>query len=100
TGDSGVGKSSLCRAGVVPAVLDGDLGGSWQAVTIVPGPRPLTALMSAIGEPALVAPLLDTPAVLPRELRRHAGDRGLIVFVDQLEELITLGDPEEVAAID
>ena len=26
TGDSGVGKSSLCRAGVLPAVLEGALG--------------------------------------------------------------------------
>src|SRR5262249_21734226 len=88
TGDSGVGKSSLCRAGVVPAVLEGELGevaGAWQALTIVPGLRPLTTLMSAIGEAALVPRLRETPAVLPRELRRYAGDRGLIVFVDQLE---------------
>jgi formylglycine-generating enzyme required for sulfatase activity len=102
TGESGVGKSSLCRAGVIPAVLDGDLepGRSWQSLTIVPGQRPLTALMSAIGEAALVPTLRETPAILPRELRRYAGDRGLIVFIDQLEELITLGVPEEVAAID
>ncbi|HET7504566.1 MAG TPA: protein kinase [Kofleriaceae bacterium] len=100
TGDSGVGKSSLCRAGVVPAVVDGELGGPWRAITMVPGPRPLTALATALGEPGLVAQVREAPAVLVRELRRHAGDHGLIVFIDQLEELITLGDPGEVAALD
>jgi formylglycine-generating enzyme required for sulfatase activity len=100
TGDSGVGKSSLCRAGVVPAVVDGELGGAWQALTVVPGRHPLAALASAVGDPALAARLHEAPALLARELRRYAGDRGLIVFIDQLEELITLGDPGEVAALD
>jgi len=100
TGDSGVGKSSLCRAGVMPAVVEGELGGAWQALAVVPGARPLTALASAIGDPALVRRLRESPALLTREMRRHAGDRGLIVFIDQLEELITLGEPGEVAAID
>jgi formylglycine-generating enzyme required for sulfatase activity len=100
TGDSGVGKSSLCRAGVVPAVVDGELGGTWQAFAIVPGHRPLTALASALGDPALVPRLRETPSLLARELRRRAGDGGLIVFIDQLEELITLGDAGEVAALD
>lgn len=100
TGDSGVGKSSLCRAGVVPAVVDGDLGGTWRSLSIVPGPRPLTALASAVGDPALVALVRDNPGLLPRELLRHAGAHSLILFVDQLEELITLGDPAEVAALD
>jgi formylglycine-generating enzyme required for sulfatase activity len=100
TGDSGVGKSSLCRAGVVPAVIDGELGDAWQVVSIVPGQHPLTALATALDDFALVPRLLESPALLTRELRRHAGDRGLLVFIDQLEELITLGDPGEVAALD
>jgi formylglycine-generating enzyme required for sulfatase activity len=100
TGDSGVGKSSLCRAGVVPAVVDGALGGAWRSLTIVPGRRPLSALASAIGDPELAARLRESPALFGRELRRHAAGAGLIVFLDQLEELVTLGDPAEVAALD
>jgi len=100
TGDSGVGKSSLCRAGVVPAVVDGELGGAWDAVAIVPGQRPLTALAAALDDLSLVPRLLDNPGLLAREMRRIADDRGLIVFIDQLEELITQGDPSEVAALD
>ena len=101
-GDSGVGKSSLCRAGVVPAVLDGALGGgrAWRAITVVPGRRPLTALAAALGDPALAGRVLAEPELLGRELHHRAGRDGLILFVDQLEELVTVGDAAEVAALD
>jgi serine/threonine protein kinase len=50
TGDSGSGKSSLCRAGVVPAIASGGLddGAAWSVVQLVPGHRPLTALTSLL----------------------------------------------------
>ena len=101
-GDSGVGKSSLCRAGVVPAVVDGALGGgrAWRAVTMVPGRRPLHALATALDAPELAARVLAEPELLGRELHHRAGNDGLILFVDQLEELVTVGDPDEVAAFD
>ena len=101
-GDSGVGKSSLCRAGVVPAVLDGALGPgrTWRAVTLVPGRRPLTALAAALEDPELAGRILAEPELLGRELHRRAGRDGLILFIDQLEELVTVGDPAEVAAFD
>ena len=101
-GDSGVGKSSLLRAGVVPAVLDGALGTNrpWAAFTLTPGRKPLTALATALDTPELVARVLADPEVLARELRLRAADRDIIVLIDQLEELVTLGDPDEVAALD
>jgi len=101
-GDSGVGKSSLIRAGVVPAVLDGALGGgrTWRALTMVPGRRPLAALAAALDDPGLAARVQAEPELLARELHRRAGNDGLILFVDQLEELVTVGDPDEVAAFD
>ncbi|TMQ14131.1 MAG: hypothetical protein E6J91_16315 [Deltaproteobacteria bacterium] len=101
-GDSGVGKSSLCRAGVVPAVVDGALGGgrSWRALTLVPGRRPLAALAAALEDPALAARIAAEPEALGRELHHRAGRDGLILFVDQLEELVTVGEPGEVAAFD
>jgi formylglycine-generating enzyme required for sulfatase activity len=102
TGDSGVGKSSLLRAGVVPAVLDGALGGgrSWQSITMVPGRRPLLALATALGDPSMVERVLADPEALPRELHRRAGSGGVLLFVDQMEELVTVGDRAEVAALD
>jgi eukaryotic-like serine/threonine-protein kinase len=102
TGDSGVGKSSLCRAGVIPAILEGALGGgrSYEALTMVPGRRPLAALAAALGDPSMAARVLEDPEALPRELHRRAGDKGIVLFVDQMEELATVGDPAEVAALD
>jgi eukaryotic-like serine/threonine-protein kinase len=101
-GDSGVGKSSLCRAGVVPAVLDGALGGgrSWRTLTVVPGRRPLASLAAALDDPELAGRVLAEPELLARELHRRAGSDGLVLFVDQMEELVTVGEPDEVAAFD
>jgi eukaryotic-like serine/threonine-protein kinase len=94
TGDSGVGKSSLCRAGVLPAMVD---GGGWSVVSLVPGQRPVAALASqladalALDEDVLATTIRERPATLARELRRALGpERGLVIFVDQLEELATL----------
>jgi formylglycine-generating enzyme required for sulfatase activity len=101
-GDSGVGKSSLCRAGVIPAVVDGALGSgrTWRALTVVPGRRPLAALAQTFDDPELAGRVLAEPELLARELHRRAGNDGLILFVDQMEELVTVGDPAEVAAFD
>jgi formylglycine-generating enzyme required for sulfatase activity/predicted Ser/Thr protein kinase len=100
-GDSGVGKSSLCRAAVLPWVADGGLGGTtpWKSVRLVPGTRPMHTLITSLAavldldEERLEA-LADQPAALVRELRR-AAPAGFIVFVDQLEELVALSDRAE-----
>src|SRR5690606_28670127 len=97
-GDSGVGKSSLCRAGVLPAVSEPPGGGgrSWGSLTMMPGRRPLQTLVSALGshfslkEEALRTLLLGEPDGLVRLLARRQGkDHGFILFIDQLEELVT-----------
>ena len=107
TGDSGVGKSSLCRAGVIPHVCEGALadGCAWSSASMVPGQRPVLALASLLArtlgaddEARVAAMLRDAPGDLPRELRRHLGGaRGLLVFIDQLEELVTLAPRDEAA---
>ncbi|WNG41896.1 SUMF1/EgtB/PvdO family nonheme iron enzyme [Archangium violaceum] len=102
-GDSGTGKSSLCRAGVVPRVGEGALGpGSmWAVCELLPGRRPLGALAAALAplldspEPALLEELQQEPAALGRRVRARRGSRGVLVFVDQLEELLTLAAAEE-----
>jgi len=103
-GDSGAGKSSLCGAGVLPLVADGALGQgrAWAVRRLTPGKRPLAALALALAdlleadEESLRARLGEGPRSLARELRRRLGNgRGLLLHVDQLEELITLADPTE-----
>jgi formylglycine-generating enzyme required for sulfatase activity len=108
-GDSGSGKSSLCRAAVVPAITDGALGDgrTWSAVQVVPGRRPLRALAAALAgafemeEDAVLDTLKGDGAQVRGFVREKLGaGRGLVVFVDQLEELVTIAEPGEAAAAD
>jgi WD40 repeat protein/DNA-binding SARP family transcriptional activator len=71
-GPSGSGKSSLVRAGLLPALAAGTLPGSqrWQQLLLTPGDRPAEALDRALAD-------------LPSEGRT-------LLVVDQLEELFTL----------
>src|SRR5439155_10210697 len=73
-------------------------------VTFVPGRHPLTALTAALAphvgasEAALAARVAEDPGSVGRELRAALGDRGgLVVFVDQMEELVTMSEPAEAA---
>jgi serine/threonine protein kinase/formylglycine-generating enzyme required for sulfatase activity len=103
-GDSGAGKSSLCRAGILSRVTQGALDEyrDFSALTLTPGRRPLAALAAVLapllGQPEveLGARLAETPQWLGPALRAasHEG-RGLLLFIDQLEELITLSEPAE-----
>jgi serine/threonine protein kinase/formylglycine-generating enzyme required for sulfatase activity len=105
TGDSGSGKSSLCRAGVLPLVVREGLGGgaAWSAVELVPGSHPIAALASALArrvgaaEQELAAAIRRDPFDLGRRLRERPGDEATIVLLDQLEEVMSLSDPDEAA---
>ncbi|MBL9102979.1 MAG: SUMF1/EgtB/PvdO family nonheme iron enzyme [Myxococcales bacterium] len=106
-GDSGVGKSSLCRAGVLPLLHDGALDPHrlWRTVAVTPGRRPLLSLIAALSDglglaPAAVAEAVRDPGdLLEREIRRSQGQRGgFALFVDQLEELVTVAAADEAAA--
>ena len=108
-GPSGVGKSSLVRAGVVPALKSaGDL---WEVIIVRPGRNPIAALASALesmretrdSDPVmatedLMAKLRAEPGTFGTRLRARARRKRsqIVVFVDQHEELYTLvGDPAE-----
>jgi DNA-binding SARP family transcriptional activator len=82
-GPSGSGKSSLVRAGLLPALAAGTLPGSqrWRQIMLTPGERPAEVLDRA---------LVDLPSQ----------GRTLLV-VDQLEELFTLaGATQRQAFVD
>jgi WD40 repeat protein len=103
-GPSGSGKSSVARAGLVPAIRRGVIPGSdrWYVVDLVPGAHPLRAL-----ETALLAVSVNPPPSLLEELERdehgltRAVDRllpdpdaELVIVLDQLEELFTMVDSD------
>ncbi len=103
-GPSGSGKSSVVKAGLIPALWRGDLPGSerWFIVEVVPGPRPLDEL-----EVALTRLATQKSGNLREQLERDKNGllrvAGLIlpedgselaIVIDQFEEIFTLVEDE------
>jgi formylglycine-generating enzyme required for sulfatase activity len=89
-GPSGAGKSSLVRAGVLPRIVSGVLGGgSWRTATMVPGDDPVGQLANAL--------ILGPPAGQEAEWLSEKARHGVVLFVDQLEEAWTLAEAPERA---
>ncbi len=93
-GASGSGKSSLAKAGVAPSIAEGALGAwptSFRVVSFAPGADPRAALAAALGGRPLPASPHDLVTSLVAAIE---GDGvGVLLCVDQLEELVTLADP-------
>ena len=104
-GPSGSGKSSVVRAGLVPALRRGALPGSerWRIVEMFPGTHPLEELEAGLlkfaeNPPAsLMEQLEDRERGLVRVLKRILpdDDSELVLVIDQLEEVFTLVEDEE-----
>ncbi len=95
-GPSGIGKSSLLRAGLIPRLRQ---GGPWAIVALRPGPRPMTRLAEALAlEPGTAAQWVDSPGAIVEALRARAPAPALLAF-DAFEEVFTLASPEEALAL-
>jgi len=109
-GPSGTGKSSLVRAGLLPA-LQQDPEQTWQILPVMrPGESPLKALAQALLSlkggttqvsqiEALSAKLYKTPkAIVNSVLAWKAANphKQLLLVIDQFEEVITLCQQERV----
>jgi WD40 repeat protein/serine/threonine protein kinase/DNA-binding XRE family transcriptional regulator len=108
-GPSGSGKSSVVKAGLIPALRRGALPGSehWFIADLVPGAHPLDEL-----ELALLRVATTSPAGLCEQLERD--ERGLaraarlilpddaeselLLIIDQFEELFSLVEDERARA--
>lgn len=106
-GASGGGKSSLVRAGLLPALRRGALPGAdrWFYVDMLPGDHPLEELEAALlrvavnPPPSLLEQLRENERGLLRAIKRALpsdDESELLLFIDQFEELFTLvTDPSE-----
>ncbi|MEU9982835.1 helix-turn-helix domain-containing protein [Streptomyces sp. NPDC050856] len=93
-GASGSGKSSLLRAGVLPALRTGH---GFTPVLLTPGGAPPAALAAALAGlmgGSTARPDTRDPHALAAQVRAWAGTNGtrVIVAVDQFEELFTVCD--------
>jgi energy-coupling factor transporter ATP-binding protein EcfA2 len=112
-GTSGCGKSSLVRAGLLPALAGGyltDVGSRWRIAVLRPGTDPVDRLAHALARDQGPDDVAQVETTLRRSslglieavrLSPAAGDATLVV-VDQFEELFrfqgTDADPAESAA--
>jgi WD40 repeat protein/DNA-binding SARP family transcriptional activator len=103
-GPSGIGKSSVVKAGLLPALRNGALPGSdrWVISDMFPGTYPFEELAAAILRVAVKRPddLVEELARDELGMRRVAKrilpqGTELLLAVDQFEELFTLTPDEE-----
>jgi len=114
-GASGVGKSSLVRAGLVPSVQRGWIESGpqqWSIATLRPGRKPILNLAAALFQTlkdrelptisAIEQRLRSDEAAL-RDILREFSVRsraGFLLVVDQFEELFTLAEANELKRFD
>ena len=106
-GPSGSGKSSVVKAGLIPALRQGAVPGSedWYITEMAPGSHPFEQLEKALRSvavnppPSLVDPMQRDQHGMLRTIRRilpEGENAQLLLVIDQFEELFTLVSDEEL----
>lgn len=95
-GHSGSGKSSLARAGLLPAIADGALQGwprKWDSAIACPGANPKASVCSALSPFVPRAHFLAPEALVDALVERvESQNRGFVLLLDQAEEITTVSE--------
>ena len=110
-GPSGSGKSSLVRAGLIPAIKAGKLPDSetWPICVLKPNQHPLNSLALALGKEYDISQSRPSLSTIATDMQNNvrtlymegssitsfSGSSKLVVVIDQFEEVFTLCDKEE-----
>ena len=103
-GPSGSGKSSLVRAGLLPALKAGAAPGSsaWRIILMTPGRDAMAELYFHLAQslkgaaPVIGAgDLMASPSMARRLAHPTGNEPPLVLCIDQFEELFTLGTPAQ-----
>ncbi len=103
-GLSGSGKSSLARAGVLPAIEEGALGGwpkRYRSIVVTPGDDLMATLRAALSK-LIGATLAEHPEAIAEQLAADvdAKGEGIVLLVDSLEEIVGAADQGRLEALD
>jgi WD40 repeat protein len=103
-GASGAGKSSVLRAGLLPALATADAPEqrAWPQIVLTPGPDPIGSLATALASRTRIVAaewvrvIRETPARFGALCARAMGEDPVrpVIVVDQFEELFTHGTAE------
>lgn len=89
-GPSGSGKSSVVRAGLVPAIRRGEAGSQrWRVVDVYPGSDPFSRLAAAFAHDVAFAADIGNRAAGVRSSSVKPAEPTLVI-IDQFEELFSL----------
>jgi len=105
-GPSGIGKSSVVKAGLLPAIRNGKLHGSdqWFILNMIPSTDPISQLSATLSNAAihdvpdkddLLRQNPNALAELIPQLFRDDNSR-ILIFIDQFEEVFTMVEDEDV----
>ncbi|MEV4316750.1 helix-turn-helix domain-containing protein [Actinocrispum sp. NPDC049592] len=101
TGASGSGKSSLLRAGIIPALRSGNISelAGRSALLMTPGSKAVYSLARQLTEFGHVDSVDETAeAIRADPVTCVEVTRGMVIIVDQFEEVFTLNSDNERSA--
>ncbi|MCK6582305.1 MAG: BMP family ABC transporter substrate-binding protein [Anaerolineales bacterium] len=91
-GASGSGKSSLVRAGLVPALRWNQVSSGWDIRILTPTAHPLASVAESLGQDSFADEMLNSNQSLSRFVQKESH---LLLVIDQFEETFALCRSEE-----